>query len=75
VKRTPVHSSVLHAVGYDSKTATLEVEFSSKLIYRYRRVPRAKFTALLNAPSKGRYFNANIRDYYSYVALQGPTPA
>ena len=69
MKRFPVHSSVIRSVGYDSKTPELEVEFDSRQIYRYQRVPRAKFNALLKASSKGRYFNAHIRDLYPYRIL------
>jgi hypothetical protein len=66
MKRTPVQSSVLRSVGYSGASTTLEIEFMTGLIYRYLRVPRARFDALMKASSKGRYFNANIRDHYSY---------
>ena len=41
----------------------------TRLIYHYLRVPRAKYNALLQATSKGRYFNANIRNRYSYEVV------
>jgi hypothetical protein len=69
MKRVPVRSSVIRSAGYDCETATLEVEFRTGLVYQYRPVPRAKFNALMKAESKGRYFNANIRDHYPYVVV------
>jgi KTSC domain len=66
MKREPVRSSVIRSVGYDPKATTLEIEFTTKLVYDYFRVPRAKFNALISADSKGRFFNAHVRDHYDY---------
>ncbi len=65
MKRKPVCSSVIASIGY-GPGAILEIEFKTGLIYRYRSVPRAKVRAFLAADSKGRYFNAHIRDRYDY---------
>jgi KTSC domain len=67
MQRIKIHSSVIRSIGYDRATLTLEVEFKTGQIYRYRPVPRSKLEALKRAESKGRYFNANIRDRYSFV--------
>jgi hypothetical protein len=75
VKRTSVRSSVIRSAGDDPKTVTLEVDFATRQIYRYRRVPRAKFNGLLKASSKGRYFNANIRDRYEFEHPRSRCPA
>jgi hypothetical protein len=74
MKRIPVRSSVIRSAGYDPRTTTLQVEFRSKLVYNYRRVPRARFNALLKAESKGRYFNANIRDCYPFAVIESTKP-
>ena len=69
MKRLRVNSSVIRSLGYDYTTSTLEVEFKTGQLYRYRPVPRAKFNALKGAESKGRYFNANIRDRFPFIHL------
>ncbi|HEX2202513.1 MAG TPA: KTSC domain-containing protein [Longimicrobium sp.] len=64
-------SSTIEAVAYDEAGAVLGVRFRNGREYRYRRVPRSVFQALLGAPSKGGYFGAHIRHAgyaYSRVA-------
>lgn len=61
-----VDSSNVAAVGYDDETETLAVEFNSGSVYHYSNVSRDTFEALRDAPSVGKYFNANIRDIYEY---------
>ena len=41
----------------------------------YFGVPAAVFEALLDAPSKGRYFNGAIRGRYPYRQILGSNPA
>ncbi|WP_272653774.1 DUF72 domain-containing protein [Microbacterium sp. EF45047] len=64
MKRLPVTSSALAAVGYDRATAVLEVEFRSGEVYRYYAVPASVHRELLAAPSLGRFFAERIRDRY-----------
>jgi hypothetical protein len=64
----PVESSLLSSVAY-SKDATLELHFRHGAIYRYFDVPPALFQALLDAESKGAFFNHNIRDQFQYQRL------
>jgi hypothetical protein len=66
MKLTPVESSMIHAVGYDDETQTLEVIFNSGRIYRYEDVPPEEYEGLMNAESKGRYMRANIIDVYPH---------
>lgn len=61
-----VESSNIAAVGYEDDTSTLVVRFNSGSEYRYYGVAKEVFDELLNAPSKGRYFNQNIRGIYDY---------
>ncbi|WP_337063536.1 KTSC domain-containing protein [Raoultella ornithinolytica] len=61
MNRQPVSSSNLHSVGYDHATSTLEIAFHSGGIYQYSRVPSIVYTALMNASSKGQYFDALIK--------------
>ncbi|HCJ6423359.1 TPA: KTSC domain-containing protein [Enterobacter hormaechei subsp. xiangfangensis] len=59
--RQPVSSSNLQSVGYDPATSTLEIAFHGGGIYQYARVPASVHTALINAPSKGQYFDVHIK--------------
>jgi hypothetical protein len=64
--RIPVESTLLRSVGYDPATATLELELRRGRIYQFYEVPEETLRELLAADSKGRYFNANIKDQYPY---------
>ena len=68
-KRIKVESNYLRSVGYDSSNQVLEIEFRRGEVYQYIDVPAAVYTDLINAPSHGKYFNANIKEAYSYRKL------
>ena len=65
--RVPVESTSITSVGYATVTQVLEVVFRRGTVYRYLSVPADVFAAFIAAPSKGRYFNANVRNHYQYV--------
>lgn len=54
-------SGTILALTYDPDAATLDVELRNGAIYRYFTVSRRMVDELRNAPSPGRYFNANLR--------------
>ena len=64
IARRPVASSMMLSVGYDDAHAVLEIEFVGGTIYRYHAVPKREWNGLMEAESKGRYFDAHIRDKY-----------
>jgi hypothetical protein len=64
--RHRVSSSSLISVGYDAPSKTLELEFLSGAVYRYRKVPRLIYDELMRAPSKGRFVNAFVRDTFPF---------
>jgi hypothetical protein len=64
IKRIPVESSALASVGYSKKLRALEIEFRNGSVYRYLEVPLEVYEALLNAPSKARFYDENIRHKY-----------
>ena len=66
MQRTPVSSSNLSSVGYDARSATLEIAFNGGGVYEYNRVPESVYNGLMAASSKGRYFDSMIKDAYSY---------
>lgn len=69
MERTPVESTNIAAIGYDSQSATLEIEFKNGSIYQYFNVPPIIAEQLLLADSKGSYLNANIKNHFSYTRL------
>jgi hypothetical protein len=69
MQRTPVSSSTIAEVGYDSGSMTLEIAFHSGGTYQYFDVPELEFEGLIQASSKGQYFHANIKDNYRYGKL------
>ena len=64
-----VVSSTLATIAYDRTGELLQLEFNSHAIYQYFRVPATVHTALLRAPSKGRYFNQAIRGKFPYSRI------
>lgn len=67
--RQPVRSGDMKSVGYDEATATLELEFRDGSVHQYQQVPPHVHLELLNAPSKGFYFHAQIKDRYAAVQV------
>lgn len=67
MNETRVESTTLRAVAYDGGRGVLQLEFCTRTIYHYYGVPAAVYEALLCAPSKGNYFNRQIRGRFPYV--------
>jgi hypothetical protein len=59
-------STVIKDFDYDRAARELAVLFTTGRRYIYRGVPQAVADELTSAFSKGRYFNAHIRDSYDY---------
>jgi predicted RNase H-like HicB family nuclease len=65
MRRTDSPSSVISEIGYAREDGELIVTFTSGRSYVYANVPPNVFDKLMNAQSKGSYFQAAIRDRYS----------
>ena len=65
-----VESSLLASVSYDAAAAILEVRFRDEAVYQFTEVPLHIFQDLLQAGSKGTYFNHHIRGLYPYSMLR-----
>ncbi len=59
-----VNSGAIATVEYHFKKQELEVLFRHGETVTYKKVPKGVYEEFLNADSKGRYFNYNIRDVY-----------
>jgi KTSC domain-containing protein len=64
IKRFPVESKAIAAVGYSKRIGALEIEFRNGAIYRYLAVSPSVYEALMHAPSKARFYDQNIRRKY-----------
>lgn len=62
-------STVIRRFDYRPEAGELEVLFTTGRRYVYRDVPPEEVEAFGAAFSKGRYFNAHIRDRYEYEEL------
>lgn len=68
-------STVIADMAYDPDTQTLSVWFRpSGRRYDYLEVPAVEYDALRHSPSKGRYFNAHIRDSYPFTQSDRSEP-
>jgi hypothetical protein len=71
----PLESSLLAWVRYDSVRSRLLIQFRDGERYLYFQLPPVCYQQLLQADSKGAYFNRNIRNRFPYQHLSSsPTP-
>lgn len=63
---TPVDSTMLAVITYYATDQRLRLEFRTGAAYFYFGVPPAVHQDLLATPSKGTYFNRNIRGRFPY---------
>lgn len=60
---------MIRSAGYDEQQQILELEYTSRQIYRYLDVPPHIYEELMNAPSIGTYVNECIKDCYAFIQL------
>ena len=69
-----VESSNLESVGWDGNgnlyVRFKETKYSRARTYWYKGVPESVYQGLLAAPSKGKYFHANVRDRYDTLQIR-----
>ncbi len=66
MNRHQVASLNIRAIGYDTTTQTLEVEFQSGWVYQYYGVPEFLHQQIMQASSKGQFLNQYIRNACPY---------
>ncbi|PYS26551.1 MAG: KTSC domain-containing protein [Acidobacteria bacterium] len=69
MERRTVGSSSLTSMGYDSRSETLEVEFTNGAVYQYYNVPLTLYEAFIAAASKGQFYNSQIKDAFPYARV------
>jgi hypothetical protein len=63
------HPDNIADIGYDPRAQILEVGFCNGAVYQYMNVPEHLHSLLMAAPSKGQFFNANIRQAFPYARV------
>lgn len=58
-------SKAIALFAYDLESKALLVHFKAGGVYAYQDVPRAVFDAFREAPSKGHFFQSEIRDRFA----------
>jgi hypothetical protein len=71
MNRIAVESTTLATVGYDVALSILHLEFQGGANYQYFGIPAAVHQGLLDAPSRGSYFNQFIRGHFAYRLILG----
>lgn len=62
---TPVTSSNIEGYLFLAAKSTLLIAFKSGGTYAYDNVPQSVATGFGNAPSKGKFFQSDIKDRYN----------
>ncbi|MEG4445891.1 KTSC domain-containing protein [Microcoleus sp. AT9_B5] len=60
-----VDSEMARSIGYDEEEQVLQIEFSSGSVYQYSDVEPQIWESLQDADSTGKFFNSEIKGYYS----------
>jgi KTSC domain len=62
-------SSTITSVEYDDEARELDVTFTSGKMYRYFNVPLEIYAEFLDAGSKGKFFNDNIKGVFAFAEV------
>ena len=65
MERKRVSASNIRAVGFDSRSRVLEIEFSDGSIVQYSGVSDEVHRRFVNSPSPGSYYRDNIEENYT----------
>ncbi len=66
-----IESTTLATIAYHGPTRLLQLEFRTGPVYHYFEVPSQIFEGLMQATSKGTYFNRDIRGRFPYTLMSG----
>lgn len=67
-----VVSSNMGAIGYDPATRILRIKFKKNKthMFDYLDVPPEVYNKLEKAPSRGKFFQANIKSFYNFNKVE-----
>jgi len=63
-------SSVISHFSYDEEHKNLQITFVTGMVYVYKNVPTKIYQMLKISGSKGRYFNAYIKDKFKFSKVE-----
>jgi hypothetical protein len=66
----PVESSQIKSVAYHPESKTMEVIFHGGGKYQYEFVPHDVHAAMMQAPSAGKFFAANVKGKYVHTKVE-----
>jgi len=66
----PAKSSVIVSFQYDEAAAALDITFAGGKTYRYFTVPLEIYVDLLEANSKGQFFNDRIKNAFAFAEVR-----
>jgi hypothetical protein len=69
MKKIEVSSSNIASLSYNEESKELTVEFKNGSEYMYNHVPLKIFEDFLDADSKGKFLNAEIKGNYPFTKL------
>lgn len=64
MERKRVDSGSIRSVGYEDRTRTLEIEFTSGTIMQYQNVPAEIYRRFVAAPALTSFFRDRIEEDY-----------
>ena len=62
-------SSTIKSVEYDDDARELDITFTSGKTYRYFNVPLEIYAEFLDAGSRGKFFNDNIKGTFAFAEV------
>ena len=65
----PVDSSMIKAITYNEQNKTLFVQFKNESVYAYSDVENTTVEQFLKAESKGKFFNANVKEQHTCTKI------
>jgi hypothetical protein len=65
-----VRSSAIISFRYDNEERELDITFTSGRTYRYFGVPLEIYVDLLDAESKGQFFNDRIKNAFAFAEVK-----
>lgn len=65
----PVRSSRIASIGYDERSATLEVRFLDRRTLRYQHVPVRIYNDFLQVVSKGRFYDGVVKGKFKEITV------
>lgn len=64
---TSVVSTNIAKIGYEKGNLLVEIKGGNQ--YRYDEVPESVYQSFMSAPSKGKFFSANIKGKYATTKI------